>query len=110
MALPQWIKDWVSPTGFVIVIGGIIWAIQLNVGFVQLTSTQAKILERQELHILEDQEHARQLNRVVLLLDVLERRLADTEKDVKQHNRDAEGWKQKILLMEQKIDGYTPHN
>lgn len=102
-----WIDKWIRPTTLVTVIGAIIWGVQLNFAILQQTEINA---QQASLIVTLDEAHRElqlQEARTSLLLDQVSVRLADVTKRVLEHDKEAEQWKRKILLMEQQINNHS---
>jgi hypothetical protein len=100
MALTRLVENWVSPSGVLLVIGGVIWGVQLNVATMNLTAeitTQQDRISRLE----QDAEHTHEnLLRTTLVLEAMEIRMIEALEHVENHNTESEDWKRRIVVLE----------
>ncbi len=79
----DWLKQWASPTGFLVILGGIIWGIQLNLAVLQHTQDIGKLYRLQ-------QENTKVLQELVITQAETAIILRQITKDVDKHNRHTE--------------------
>ena len=94
------ITMWASPAGFLVFFGALVWGIQLNVGFVQLTSRVTGIEAQQRAQVDQMSAISENMLRITLTLDNMLKDIEHNTEQIDQHNAEAEKWKRKISVME----------
>lgn len=102
--VPKWWDKFVSPAGMLMLLGGIVWGIQLNVAVMQHTSELSAIHERAQSSAAMNQEQNMQLTRISLILSTLVDDVDDVQDDNSSHEREAESWKRLIESNKQRLD------
>ena len=99
----EFTSKWITPATLVIMFGAIVWGIQLNVAVMQnakaiaaLTTTLEGVKEKQA-------EHDLAWARAVVIQDQLLERLAINTETLNAHLGEAEDWKRRILMNEQRV-------
>ena len=96
-----WVDRWFSPQTVVVIVGFIIWLVQLNFAVMTLTDAMAKLDGTVNTNSRNHIETSSVLNRTVILLDNMDRRMEKLEESVESHEKEAEQWKRKIIQLEQ---------
>lgn len=96
------IQKWVTPATVVIVFGAIVWGVQLNV--LSLQHTRAIAANHEKIIQLESREIKTEfdLQRTALLLEQTSANLAELKTAHDNHIQEAERWKRRILLNEER--------
>ncbi|WP_372743278.1 hypothetical protein [Neptunomonas sp.] len=101
-AFNQWIDKWIRPTTVMIVVGAIVWGVQLNI----VTLNHAELISAQNIRIAKmvaaQHQTEIELTRTAVLLDQIAQRLQETAEIVAIHNKEAEEWKRRIMLNERR--------
>jgi len=84
------------------IFGGIVWGVQVN-GWALDNRERIGRLEATQ------SDQAQLLQRTALLLDALTERVREMKEAERVHLREAESWRQKILLNEQRIEDVKNH-
>lgn len=95
---------WSSPAGVVVIIGFVIWLIQLNMGFVAISKDIAVLKEKHHQQTQALQTIQRNADKTSLILNGVVNRLEDAVNDLEDHNEQSQEWKRKILLNEEKVN------
>jgi hypothetical protein len=94
-------EKWATPSMLMIVVGGIIWGVQLNLLAVQ----QARISENQKDQIIEIRKAQHQVvisqAENAIIVNEMAKQIQENTRNILDHNKEAEKWKRKILLNEQ---------
>jgi 5-bromo-4-chloroindolyl phosphate hydrolysis protein len=106
--MPSWLDNWISPAGFMIVVGAIIWGIQLNIAVISHTERLAEIKTAAAEHELRDLEWGKTLGQTVILLNELEKRVSANTRHAEDHEREAADWKYRIIDIESKLKNRVP--
>ena len=104
MTLPNWVTNWISPAGLMVVMGGVIWGIQLNAIVLMHSERLAEIKTDMAAHELRDLEWGKTLGHTVVLLAELEKRVESNTRHAEEHEKEAANWKYKIIELESKIN------
>ena len=99
---------WAGPAGisviYACIVGGTIWAVQLNFAISQLISTQAEAkVERQELY-KSYKDLLSNTSRLTYLVQSVDENTDELKKSVIDHNKEAEVWKRRIIVNENSIE------
>lgn len=94
-------ESWVSPSGVLLLIGGVVWGVQLNVATMNLTAEM--VTQQSRLEKLEDEAEDTQENllRTTLILEGMEIRMINALEHVENHNKESEDWKRRIVVLEE---------
>jgi len=99
MTMPNWLTQFISPAGILLLFGGVVWGVQLNIAVMSLTGT----VKQQEIRIKEiskqDQETIQMMIKTTAILDNLTRRFEKVENVLETH----EGWKHRIIRLEENM-------
>ena len=98
------LAEWATPAGITIVIGGIIWAIQLNVATMNNSKAIGKLHGSIERIDKENQLQGTQLTRAVIILDALEAKLERLEANIHEHEQESNRWRQRVAVIEEKLN------
>jgi len=97
------LKGWLSPAGALLLLGGIVWGVQLNVATMNLSSQMSELNAKQgniSDRLLEVSDNSL---RTTLLMKQLTERMAEMDADVDVHFDEAEDWKLKIIAIEERM-------
>ena len=99
------VERWTAPSVVIslllIVIGGIVWGVQINSVLVKLVEQQAASHERvenTESFIMQDRVN---MAKMTFVLERLVVEVKDLKAAVASHNKEAETWKRRIIINEQ---------
>jgi hypothetical protein len=102
----EFLKQWTAPTVLLslalLVFGGIVWGIQINFTLVKLVESDAAFesaLDKQKEYQAADRVS---MAKITLVLDRLVSEVKVNRKAIAEHNTEAEKWKRRILLNEQR--------
>ena len=98
--MSQMLSAWASPAGVLLLLGGIVWGVQLNVATMRLSQDYSQIAAVQAKQGAEINEVSRNLLRATLLLQGMEMRVNEAVQTVKEHNVESEDWKRRISILE----------
>ena len=84
------------------IFGGVVWGVQVN-GWALDNRERIGRLEATQ------SDQAQLLQKTALLLDALTDKVSEMKETERVHLREAESWRQKILLNEQRIDDIEDH-
>jgi predicted phosphohydrolase len=87
---PRWWEQWISPTSVAILVGAIVWGIQLNFATLENSKDIGSLTGKQEKLIEMQHETAAKMERITTVLENLEERH-------REHLDEAALWKERIL-------------
>ena len=91
---------WISPSGFMILLGGIIWGIQLNVAVITNGKDIASIRD-QHIAIVERLDEISRLNlEQAFILEGVSDEMQRTAAIVDEHEKSSDLWKERIIKLE----------
>lgn len=103
MSWTDLLDKWIAPTGIMVLVGGIVWGIQLNVAVLNLTKDSAE--QQQQLT-----EVTAMLSSIAktqatssYIMDRMEHDLEETKDQAEHHDREANNWKHRIIRLEEKL-------
>lgn len=98
------IEQWSGPAGFLVLFGAIVWGIQLNMAVLGLTKGEMAIAK--ELSEMTKAAHLSSENmiKVSVLLESLTERVEQNSSAIAKHNEEAEAWKRKISVIEDRSE------
>lgn len=79
--------EWIKPQGLVVIIAGLVWLIQLSVGYVVLTQNVSRLEGFKEATAKIDSEQNKQLAVSARLLNEVSSRLADLTREFRAHEK-----------------------
>ena len=88
-----------------IVVGAIIWGIQLNFAMLKHTSQITSIQKQISDHEIQAASHYNQISKTAILLDNIEKRLEKLDNEFNHHTETAENWRHRVVALETKIKG-----
>lgn len=94
------LSNWLSPAGVLVLFGGIVWGIQLNIAVVENAKAISKLTKAVEVEEAINVAQNETLARTAVILDNITERLRAAEGHVVEHDRDAEQWKRRIIRNE----------
>lgn len=96
--------SWLAPSGIAAIVAFIVWLIQHNVAIVALKKAEGR--REAEINKLFDmaRENTAIITKTAILLDHVERRLVNSESDLKEHSHESENWKQRIVALEERLN------
>lgn len=95
-------ERWATPTSLSLLVGVIIWAITLQAS---VKEHEGKLEVLEQFSVKTEDRHDTttiQLERVVLLLDQIERRVIENQERLSLHVSDHTAWKERIITLEQR--------
>ena len=103
MSWVQVISQWSGPAGFMVLLGAVVWGVQLNVAVLRLTEKDAA--QDMELAAITQSltDISRNSYKASVLLDELMKDTLENTKHIESHSTEAEEWKRRILLLEQQL-------
>jgi hypothetical protein len=99
----SWLDKWVTPTTVLALIGAIIWGIQLNAAVIGQVAAIARLDTRITAQNAISHDHSEQLIKLASIIDGMERRIESNTAHRVEHERDAQGWKHRIVTNEEKL-------
>lgn len=103
MTLESIVVAWLAPSGIAAVIAFIVWLIQHNVAIVALKKAEGKRDAEVNKLFEISRENAAVASKTALILDTVERRLTKHENRLDEHEKEAEGWRQRIVGVEERV-------
>jgi hypothetical protein len=97
---------WLGPSGIVVIIGLIIWLVQLNVGFVSLKSLSERIAAQQDSNAEVVQSMLLTQERVSHILLTLERRMSKVEEYTEHDDERVQELRGEVKLYRQDIKNH----
>ena len=99
----EFIQKWITPLTLLTFFGAIVWGVQLNI--ITIQHTEAIASQQRQLHILEEDDNttAISLAQGIIVQQQMVRALERIEKKVTRHAEEAEEWKRRIILNEQRL-------
>ena len=94
--------SWLTPSGLMILLGGIVWGVQLNINAMMQAKRLARLEARQDEYEQTMALISKDLVRVGLILDNLEKDIEKAVDHVEEHDKEAESWKQRIVRLEER--------
>jgi hypothetical protein len=99
------LQGWLSPAGALLLLGGIVWGVQLNVATMNLGSQVSELAAKQDQvgdRLLEISENNL---RTSLLITQLAEEVVELKGEVSSHNKEAEIWKRTITRLQERAEG-----
>ena len=103
MTLESIVVAWLAPSGVAAVIAFIVWLIQHNVAIVALKKAEGKRDAEVNKLFEISRENAAVTSKTALILDTVERRLNKNEHHLEEHEKEAEGWRQRVVGLEERM-------
>lgn len=100
-ALKLWLTRWLTPEVFLLLLGGIVWGVQLNIGFVKLTEAVSQLAAENQKQNALMAETTLVLKEITLMHAELRRDFEEEKERDEDHRSNAEQWKRRIALLEQ---------
>jgi len=101
--MPDWLERWISPAGVLLLMGGIVWGVQLNVAVMQLTEAVSADKANMQTLSAQIQSISTTQARTAVILQHLEKTIEATDKHVAEHERESSTWKQRIIRLEEGV-------
>ena len=98
------LEHWLAPAGFLVVVGAVVWGIQLNVAVMRLTSGMSRLESRGTETISELDANTKQIARIAIILDQVEKRMEKFEEKFDQHEKEAMKWHAQVIALEAKLE------
>lgn len=99
-------QDWLGPAGitviFTCIAGGIIWGVQINAALVAIKESLGRLTKSEEHHETDIRSNSDNILTATLLLKQLEDAQKQLADDFQEHVREAEGWKAKIEVLDER--------
>jgi ribosomal protein S15P/S13E len=97
------LEKWASPAGVLIMFGGVVWGVQLNIATMNLTKELSAIDGRTNELSKELVEVSKNTIRTSVILNSISKEVDNAMNHVESHKEDAEDWKRRILINEQRL-------
>ena len=88
--LSRWMYEWLKPSGVIVLVGVVVWLVQLNIGYSVLVKDVGKLYETQKIEIQLDADQSLQLAKTTVLLDNMLSRIQRNEALAEQVIRNSE--------------------
>jgi cell division protein FtsL len=105
MTLEQFSEKWITPSSLMILIGAIIWGVQLNAAVLDLAREISKLEQRVAQNTTINVAQNESLIKLGTIVDGIEKRIQKAEHHVIEHERDSEIWKRRIQANEARLQG-----
>ena len=97
------LSSWATPTGVALLLGGIVWGVQLNVATMNLNAGVVTLTERVAAVEKESEIIGDNLLRTTIVLEAMEIRMIKALEHVENHNKESEDWKRRIVILEEML-------
>ena len=97
------LEKWISPAGILVLFGGVVWGVQLNVATMNLTKQMSGLSGKTDELSHEMSEIAQNNVRTSMILSALTKDIDRALEHTEEHERDSEDWKRRIMLNEQRL-------
>jgi hypothetical protein len=101
----NFLDRWFTPATLVAIAGLIIWGAQTNVNIINLTKALAAQQVKVDSIATEHRNYELSMVKATIIQQELLKKLEITQKQVLDHQREAEQWKRKIIRNEEIING-----
>ena len=97
------LEKWASPAGILVLFGGIVWGVQLNVATMNLTKQMA-VMDGKSEELSHEMAKISQNNvRTSMILATLTKDVEKAVNHVHDHEKESEDWKRRIMLNEERL-------
>jgi chromosome segregation ATPase len=107
--MPDWFLNWITPSGVMLMIGGITWGVQLNIHAMLMVKRIGRHESRIDGHDAVLREITTELAKVSIILQQVERDVMRAADHIEEHNSEAESWKRRIVTVEERIKSMGNH-
>jgi len=106
MTIPQWAQAWLSPAGVLVVIGGIVWGIQLNIGYVMLAEKVAA--NTVSIKAISKSLEVTAINNATtsIILEAMREDIKHSSDHITKHDSESGVWKERIIKLEERNGGF----
>ena len=92
----RWLQEWTKPAGLMILLGGIVWGVQLNYGLITALATNDKQDLIQQEILSKQVTVSNNVQQSTILLNLLMVEMKALRDKVDSHQMEAEMWKERI--------------
>lgn len=100
--LSKFAEQWTTPTGIMIIFGCVVWGVQLNMAVMSLnervTAASTRTGANESALVVVSQNNLK----TALIIEHLQTEVAEVVEKSEEHSKEAEEWKRRITVLEQK--------